>query len=99
MCRQIITIYLAKCSKDEVPWDSIKYLIGNIVYGGKVIDKYDRRVLSTYVDEYFGDFIQSSYQPFSFYTCKDGFAPSEYVETERKLLGSDEHLKSLRGEF
>lgn len=99
MCQQIITIYLAKCSKDEVPWDSIKYLIGYIVYGGKVIDNYDRRVLLTYVDEYFGDFIQSSYQPFSFYGGKNDFAPSEYVETERKLLRNDEHLKSLGGEF
>lgn len=98
MCQQIITIYLAKHSKDEVPWTTIKYLIGVIVYGGKVIDSYDRRVLLTYVDEYFGDFIHSSYQPFSFYNRKDGFAPPKYIETERKLLGSDERLKSLRGE-
>lgn len=37
------------------------------MYGGRVIDSYDRRVSKTYMDEYFGDFLFDAFQPFHFY--------------------------------
>lgn len=37
------------------------------MYGGRAIDSFDRRILNTYVDEYFGDFLFDSFQPFFFY--------------------------------
>lgn len=37
------------------------------MYGGRVIDSYDRRVSFTYMDEYFGDFLFDTFQPFHFY--------------------------------
>jgi len=91
MCQQIISIFLRKSKPDEIPWTTLKYLIGEIIYGGKVIDSYDRRILLTYVDEYFGDFIYSSYQPFSFYGCKDSHKAVKYIEAERKLFENNEH--------
>jgi len=90
MCQKIIALFLKKSKPDEIPWSSLKYLIGEIIYGGKVIDSYDRRILLTYVDEYFGDFIYSSYQPFSFYNCKDCSKEVKYIEVERKLFESNE---------
>lgn len=99
MCREIVAIYLRKTKEDEVPWTTLKYLIGEIVYGGKVIDNYDRRILLTYVEEYFGDFIHSSYQPFSFFNCKDDSIPSNYIEMEQKLLRNDWNINNLKGEF
>lgn len=62
-----------------------------------MIDNYDRRVLSTYVEEYFGDFIYSPHQPFSFYNCKDDFKPLEYIEIENELLKSNCRLSDLTG--
>lgn len=92
MSQKIIAIFLSKSKTDEkIPWTSLKYLIGEIIYGGKVIDTYDRRILLTYVDEYFGDFIYSAYQPFSFYSCKNGCKSIKYTEMERKILESNEH--------
>ena len=35
-----------------IPWGSLKYLIGDAMYGGRVSDSFDRRVLSTYLEEY-----------------------------------------------
>ena len=37
------------------------------MYGGRVIDDFDRRVVKTYMDEYMGDFIFDTFQPFHFY--------------------------------
>jgi dynein heavy chain len=36
------------------------------MYGGRVQDNYDRRVLNTYLEEYMGDFIFDSNQKFFF---------------------------------
>lgn len=41
------------------------------MYGGRAIDSFDRRILNTYVDEYFGDFLFDSFQPFFFYHDDD----------------------------
>ena len=40
-----------------IPWDSLKYLIGDAMYGGRVTDDYDRRILVTYISEFMGDFL------------------------------------------
>ena len=45
------------------------------MYGGRVSDFYDRRILVTYLNEYFGDFLFDRDRPFAFYTCKH--EPSE----------------------
>lgn len=90
---------MEKSKKDDTPWTTLKYLIGEIIYGGKVIDAYDRRILLAYVEEYFGDFIYSSYQPFTFYNCKDGSLSSKYIEIERKILEHDCRQINLEGEF
>ena len=41
--------------------------ITQVMYGGRAIDDFDRRVLKTYMDEYMGDFIFDTFQPFHFY--------------------------------
>lgn len=37
------------------------------MYGGRAIDNFDRRVLNTYMNEYMGDFIFDTFQPFHFF--------------------------------
>ncbi|KYQ51703.1 Dynein heavy chain 10, axonemal [Trachymyrmex zeteki] len=70
VCITILDTYLTKAmttKESEVPWNSLKYLIGEVMYGGRVMDSYDRRVSYTYMDEYFGDFLFNEHQPFHFY--------------------------------
>eukprot|EP01135_Chromosphaera_perkinsii_P009070 Nk52_evm1s1607 gene=Nk52_evmTU1s1607 len=58
----------AKTNNDKrTPWGSIRYLIGEAMYGGRVTDDFDRRVLMTYLNEYMGDFLFDAFQPFHFY--------------------------------
>lgn len=54
-------------NKDEmIPWASLRYLIGEAMYGGRVTDDLDRRVLVTYLDEYMGDFLFDKNKEFLF---------------------------------
>ncbi|CAH8459226.1 unnamed protein product [Dicrocoelium dendriticum] len=78
---RILQISLNKSeeTKREISWDTIKYLIGEVMYGGRTIDNYDRRILTTYMDEYFGDFLFDDFQPFRFYQDErvEYFIPEE----------------------
>ncbi|CAG9765840.1 unnamed protein product [Ceutorhynchus assimilis] len=70
VCVQILDTYLTKAFKAKdprIPWNSLKYLIGEVMYGGRVIDDFDRRIVATYMDEYMGDFLFDTFQPFHFY--------------------------------
>lgn len=51
----------------RLPWNSLKYLIGEVMYGGRVIDEFDRRIVKTYMNEYMGDFLFDTFQPFHFF--------------------------------
>ena len=37
------------------------------MYGGRVSDSYDRRVLVCYLEEFLGDFLFDAFKPFSFF--------------------------------
>lgn len=65
----LLGLYLqkAKDNKEEtIPWGSLKYLIGEAMYGGRVTDDYDRRVLICYLDEFMGDFLFDKNREFFF---------------------------------
>lgn len=53
-----------------MPWDTLRYLIGKVMYGGRVIDNYDQRIVNTFMEEYFGEFITDEFQQFYFYRDK-----------------------------
>uniref|UniRef100_H2LCS2 Dynein axonemal heavy chain 10 n=1 Tax=Oryzias latipes TaxID=8090 RepID=H2LCS2_ORYLA len=71
---EVLSTYLTKCHEQGdsfIPWESLQYLIGEVVYGGRAIDSFDRRILKVYMDEYFGDFLFSPFQHFHFFRNKD----------------------------
>ncbi|XP_057687718.1 dynein axonemal heavy chain 10-like isoform X2 [Corythoichthys intestinalis] len=74
VCLEILNTYLTKAHKqrgNSIPWRSIKYLIGEVMYGGRVIDSFDRRILNVYMDEYFGDFLFYDFCQFHFFKNND----------------------------
>ena len=50
------------------------------MYGGRVIDDFDRRVVNTYMDEYMGDFIFDTFQPFHFYKNEEVRYPKSQMQ-------------------
>jgi dynein heavy chain len=39
-------------SNPKVPWTDLRYLFGEIMYGGHITDDWDRRLCKTYLEEY-----------------------------------------------
>ncbi|XP_062273833.1 dynein axonemal heavy chain 10 [Scomber scombrus] len=74
VCMEILNTYLTKAQSQgdpNIPWGSLKYLIGEVMYGGRCIDSFDRRILTVYMDEYFGDFLFYTFRRFHFFANKD----------------------------
>ncbi|XP_063171723.1 dynein axonemal heavy chain 10 [Candoia aspera] len=95
VCMEILNTYLTKAfqqNDNKIPWGSLKYLIGEVMYGGRAIDSFDRRILTIYMDEYLGDFIFDAFQPFHFfhndevdYKIPEGTSKDDFVEEIESL--------------
>ncbi|XP_060895064.1 dynein axonemal heavy chain 10 [Labrus mixtus] len=74
VCMEILNTYLTKAHNQgdsNIPWGSLKYLVGEVMYGGRAIDSFDRRILTVYMDEYLGDFLFYTFRAFHFFSNKD----------------------------
>uniref|UniRef100_A0A8D0HGT5 Dynein axonemal heavy chain 2 n=1 Tax=Sphenodon punctatus TaxID=8508 RepID=A0A8D0HGT5_SPHPU len=87
----LLSLYLDEY--EETPWDALKYLIAGVNYGGHVTDDWDRRLLITYINDYFCE--QSVAAPFyklsvldTYYIPKDGNL-SSYKDYISMLPGMD----------
>jgi dynein heavy chain len=47
ICADVLYNYLSKY--DVVPWEDLKYIFGEIMYGGHITDDWDRRTNATYL--------------------------------------------------
>jgi dynein heavy chain len=66
---RLISLYLTKAHVDQeedLPWDTLRYLIGEAMYGGRVTDNFDRRVVTCYLLEYLGEFLFDGNSTFMF---------------------------------
>jgi dynein heavy chain len=66
----LIETYLTKSFEngdENMPWETLRYLVGQVMYGGRIVDDFDRRVAIVYLEEYMGDFLFDTFQQFHFY--------------------------------
>jgi len=52
-CGQLAANYLENGTR--VPWDDLKYLFGEIMYGGHIVEDWDRRLAEAYLETYMKD--------------------------------------------
>ena len=52
---ELVNIYLSEAPVDEVPWDSIIYLIGEVTYGGSIVDETDRIVMNSTLNKFINE--------------------------------------------
>lgn len=50
ICLDVLYNYLEANSK--VPWEDLRYLFGEIMYGGHITDDWDRRLCRTFLQEF-----------------------------------------------
>ena len=58
----ILMLHMLLTEHQEVPWKAIRYLTGDIVYGGRVTDYWDQRCLQSILGTFYSpDALQESY--------------------------------------
>lgn len=87
----LLALYLGEYA--ETPWDALRYLIAAVNYGGHVTDDWDRRVLTTYINQYFCEaaLVQSQFKLStlgSYFIPRDGRLES-YLDYVQLLPGID----------
>ncbi|KAM9308794.1 LOW QUALITY PROTEIN: dynein axonemal heavy chain 11 [Gastrophryne carolinensis] len=53
ICANVLYNYLEANTK--VPWEDLRYLFGEIMYGGHITDDWDRRLCKTYLEEFMNE--------------------------------------------
>jgi len=48
----VFVLYNYLEANSKVPWEDLRYLFGEIMYGGHITDDWDRRLCKTYLEEY-----------------------------------------------
>jgi len=82
----------------QIPWDTLRYLTGEVMYGGRVTDDCDRRIVETYMQEYLGDFLFDTFQPFHFYQDEESRVKGKGYGMDYKIppLGNkDRYLAAI----
>lgn len=53
----------------KVPWEDLRYLFGEIMYGGHITDDWDRKLCKTYLEVYLHPDMVSIYHMLEFSDC------------------------------
>jgi hypothetical protein len=47
---------------DRVPWQDLRFLFGEVIYGGHITDTFDRNLLNTYLETFACDELLSGFE-------------------------------------
>eukprot|EP00118_Oscarella_pearsei_P016795 m.162667 g.162667 ORF g.162667 m.162667 type:complete len:4507 (+) comp38847_c0_seq1:65-13585(+) len=95
-------------SGGEVPWEALRCLTGDVVYGGRVTDEWDRRCVKELLAEFYSEKIESkcfmncqSYPTLPDGLCFDNL--SSHIESlplvdQPQILGLHPSVEEIRGE-
>jgi len=78
ICGDVLHNYLSKY--DQVPYEDLRYIYGEIMYGGHITDDWDRRTNATYLEVLIKPLIMQQMQ----LTLQPGFKSPDPAKFERK---------------
>ena len=84
-CGQCAANYLD--NNVRVPWDDLRYIFGEIMYGGHIVEDWDRRLASAYLQKYFSEGLLDSFEMFP------GFPVPPSASTHRQVARALMHAK------
>jgi len=74
-------------SSGKIPWDDLKYIFGEIMYGGHIVDDWDRILCAAYLNSIMGDHLLDEGELFPFiegrpisFKCPPPYPYEKYIE-------------------
>eukprot|EP00744_Colponema_vietnamica_P000937 GILI01001621.1.p1 GENE.GILI01001621.1~~GILI01001621.1.p1 ORF type:complete len:2798 (-),score=990.63 GILI01001621.1:124-7776(-) len=62
----VLANYLEQANAAKLPWDDLRYIFGEIMYGGHIVDDWDRRLCKTYLEFFMKDELLDEIELFPF---------------------------------
>lgn len=96
LCSSIVLKNYMENAPTKVPWDDLRYLFGEIMYGGHVVNDFDRLVCTKYLEFFMRDQILDEMEMFPYCDDKNSTfaAPKTSNSYDRILEHIDMELKS-----
>eukprot|EP00002_Diphylleia_rotans_P013390 TRINITY_DN2619_c0_g1_i7.p1 TRINITY_DN2619_c0_g1~~TRINITY_DN2619_c0_g1_i7.p1 ORF type:complete len:4501 (-),score=1146.89 TRINITY_DN2619_c0_g1_i7:169-13671(-) len=88
-CLNILRRYLDG-AKGAMPWNHLRYIFSDIIYGGHIPDAWDRRVLRTYLDKFLQENLLEDVELFPGYNSM----PALGLQEARERIEGIESLKA-----
>jgi dynein heavy chain len=84
----VLSNYMENSSGGKIPWSDLKYIFGEIMYGGHIVNDFDRLMCNSYLDFFLKDELLDETEMFPFndedknvgFTCPPPIAYDKYLE-------------------
>ena len=83
-CGQCASNYLD--NNVRVPWDDLRYIFGEIMYGGHIVEDWDRRLASAYLSKYFNESLLEGMELFPAFTTPPSSSNHRQVSSCHQIL-------------
>merc|ERR1712072_342746 len=79
----VLSNYMENSGGGKIPWADLRYIFGEIMYGGHIVNDFDRLLCNTYLDFYMKDELLDEMELYPFAEDEKDFsfsapAPSNY---------------------
>ncbi|MAD34276.1 MAG: hypothetical protein CMJ88_11040 [Planctomycetes bacterium] len=93
----VLNNYLENSGGGKIPWQDLKYIFGEIMYGGHIVNDFDRLLANTYLDFYMKEELLDEQEMFPFAEDEKGVsfmspAPTtydKYIEHIDQTMGAE----------